>query len=187
MNDLALFLGQMVRQPGQVSAIAPSSARLARAMAQRFGPESGRVAELGPGTGRITRALLARGLPAENLTLFELNSVFCRKLHVDFPHVRVEHRPAQEMVTLGIKDLEAVVSGLPLLSMSPGLQQEILAASFECLAPKGVFVQFTYGPRPPLDRRVQQHLGLEVRRTARIMLNLPPASVYEYFRPSSQP
>ncbi len=185
MNDLALFLGQMVRQPGQVSAIAPSSARLARAMANRFGPQSGRVAELGPGTGRITRALLARGLPHQNLTLFELNAVFCRKLRVDFPNVRVEHRPAQEMLALGLEGLEAVVSGLPLLSMSPGLQHDILQASFDCLAPDGVFVQFTYGPRPPLDRHVQQRLGLEVRRTARILLNLPPASVYEYYRPQA--
>lgn len=37
-SDLALFLGQLIRRPHQVVALAPSSADLARAMAAGLGP-----------------------------------------------------------------------------------------------------------------------------------------------------
>ena len=182
MNDLALFLGQMIRKPGQVSALAPSSRRLARAMAAGLGPDSGLVAELGPGTGKITRAILETGLPRENLTVFELNPVFCRTLAADFPGLRVENHPAQEMHALGLGTLDAVISGLPLLSMSPRLQHAILSAAFLALKPDGVFVQFTYGPRPPLDPVVQRDLHLKADRGTHVLVNMPPARIYHYRR-----
>lgn len=180
MNDFSLFLGQMVRRPGQVSALAPSSRRLARAMAEGLSPETGLVAELGPGTGKITRAILERGVKPENLTVFELNPVFCRKLEKDFPGLRVENHPAQHMATLGLRGLDAVISGLPLLSMSATLQHAILHAAFSALRPGGVFVQFTYGPRPPLNPVVQHDLALKVDRGPHVMFNMPPARVYHY-------
>ncbi|WP_415182662.1 class I SAM-dependent methyltransferase [Phaeovulum sp.] len=182
MNDLTVFLGQMIRRPGQVSALAPSSKRLARAMAAGLGPQSGLVAELGPGTGKITRAILETGLPCENLTVFELNQVFCRRLAATFPGLRIENNPAQDMQALGLNGLDAVISGLPLLSMSPWLQHSIVDAAFASLKPDGVFVQFTYGPRPPLDPGVQRDLHLKVDRGPHVLVNIPPARVYHYRR-----
>ncbi len=182
MNDLAVFLGQVIRRPGQISALVPSSRQLARAMAASLGPDTGAIAELGPGTGKITRAILDRGVAPGNLTLFELNPVFCRRLAGEFPGVRIENSPAQNMPALGLAGLGAVVSGLPLLSMPPALQQQILHAAFCALAPEGRFIQFTYGPRPPLDAQVQRDLGLRVTRGAHVLANMPPARVYHYTR-----
>ena len=182
MNDIALFLGQAIRRPSQISAVVPSSRRLARAMAASLDPETGPVAELGAGTGNITREILARGVSPADLSLFELNPVFCHRLAAQFPGVRIENKPAQDMASLGVQNLGAVVSSLPLLSMPAPLQHEILRACLAALAPQGRIIQFTYGPRPPLDPQVQHDLGLAVHRGPQVLLNMPPARVYSYTR-----
>ena len=182
-GDLRLFLGQMLRRPRHVVALAPSSRGLARSMASMLSPETGRVAELGPGTGSLTRAILARGVARENLTLFELNPAFCTRLAALFPGVRIENRPAQEMGAAGLSGLGAVISGLPLLSMPDPIQRAILAASFTALRPGGVFVQFTYGPVPPVAQAIREELGLTWRKLPRVWANLPPATVYIFSQP----
>ena len=78
--------------------------------------------------------------------------------------------------------VDAVVSGLPLLSMSAGQQQAILSAAFSRLAEDGVYIQFTYGPVSPLREGIARRLGLVYTRTRRVWLNLPPATVYVYRR-----
>ncbi len=100
MSDLALFRRRLLKNPRQVSAIAPSSRTLARAMTLGLGPKSGRVVEFGPGTGRFTEAILARGVPPENLTLFELDEEFVAWLRQKFPGVTVHQLPAQEAARL---------------------------------------------------------------------------------------
>ncbi len=182
MSDLALFLGQLIRKPKQISAVAPSSRHLARAMAASLGPETGKVAEFGAGTGKLTRGILDRGVAPADLTVFELNPTFCRKLEREFPGVRVENRPAQDMATLGITDLGAVVSGLPLLSMNEDLQSGIVGAAFAGLRPGGAYVQFTYGPRPPMHADVQSALQLRATKGPFVLINMPPARVYLYTR-----
>ena len=46
-SDLALFRRRLLKNPRQVSAIAPSSRTLARAMTLGLGPHSGAVVEFG--------------------------------------------------------------------------------------------------------------------------------------------
>ena len=62
MNDTLLFLRQVISRPLQVSAMAPSSRFLGKAMAKDLGPHTGRVVEFGPGTGRLTQGILAAGV-----------------------------------------------------------------------------------------------------------------------------
>ena len=76
----------------------------------------------------------------------------------------------------------AVVSGLPLLSFPLAAQMATLARAMAMLPPAGYFVQFTYGPKPPLRREVMDGLGLAARRRAWVPANLPPATVYEIRR-----
>lgn len=181
-SDLALFLRQLVRRPQQVVALSPSSAELARAMTGHLTPQTGRVAELGAGTGKLTRAILARGVAPADLTLFELNSDFCTHLRQQFQGVTVLRQGAE---TLGITcpaGLGAVISGLPLLSMPNDLQHAILQGAFDRMRPGGRFVQFTYGPRPPIAEDVRQALGLRFDRGEKVWGNLPPARVYHFYR-----
>lgn len=149
MSDLALFRRRLLKNPRQVSAIAPSSRTLARAMTLGLGPKSGAVVEFGPGTGRFTEAILARGVPPGNLTLFELDEEFVDHLRRKFPGVTIHQRPAQEAADLVAPGVATVISGLPLLSMPDDVRQGIVGAAFTVLAPRGHYVQFTYGPARP--------------------------------------
>lgn len=182
MSDLALFRRRLLKNPRQVSAIAPSSRTLARAMTLGLGPKSGPVVEFGPGTGRFTEAILARGVPPENLTLFELDEEFVDYLRLKFPGVTVHLLPAQEAARLVAPGVATVISGLPLLSMPPEVREGIVGAAFAILAPRGRYVQFTYGPRPPLPAETIATLGLTVNRGHKIWANLPPATVYRFRR-----
>lgn len=182
MSDLALFRRRLLKNPRQVSAIAPSSRTLARAMTLGLGPNSGPVVEFGPGTGRFTEAILARGVPPENLTLFELDEEFVDHLRKKFPGVTVHQRPAQEAARLVPVGVNTVISGLPLLSMPPDVRQGIVAAAFAILAPRGHYVQFTYGSRPPLPPETIESLNLKVNKGHKVWANLPPATVYRFRR-----
>jgi phosphatidylethanolamine/phosphatidyl-N-methylethanolamine N-methyltransferase len=181
-SDLALFRRRLMQNPRQVSAIAPSSRTLARAMTLGLGPQSGRVVEFGPGTGRFTEAILARGVAPENLTLFELDQEFVAHLRQKFPGVTVHQAPAQDAAHLVHHGVGAVISGLPLLSMPDEVRTGIVAAAFAILAPRGRYMQFTYGPRPPLPPETIAELGLVVNKGHKIWANLPPARVYRFRR-----
>jgi phosphatidylethanolamine/phosphatidyl-N-methylethanolamine N-methyltransferase len=179
MSDLALFLRQFVRSPRQVSALAPSSQALARAMAAEVGPGTGPVVEFGPGTGRITEAILARGVAPANLTLIEMNPDFAEALVPRFPGVTLHVTGAQNVARHVPRTVGAVLSGLPLLSMPQPLRHAIVSAAFDVLRPDGRFVQFTYGARPPLPDDMMRDMGLQASEAGpRIWANLPPAQVY---------
>lgn len=178
-KDLALFVGQLLRNPRDVSAVVPSSRRLARAMVQDLAPSTGRVVEFGPGTGKITESILAQGVAPQDLTLYEMNPVFCLALRRRFPGVRVVNAPAQEAAR-ELAGVGAVVSGLPLLSIPREIQRGILGAAFAILRPGAPYIQFTYGPQPPVAEPVREALGLSVEPGPRIWHNLPPARVYRY-------
>ena len=180
MSETLLFFRQLISRPLQVSAIAPSSRFLAKAMAKDLGPNTGRVVEFGPGTGRLTEGILNAGVLPENLTLFEMNPDFVTHLRARFPGVTVHLAGAQTALDVVAKGVGAVVSGLPLLSMPMALRQSIVAAAFDILAPDGIYVQFTYGPRPALDGSQIASLGLSWIQTAYVALNLPPARVHTF-------
>lgn len=182
MSDLALFRRRLLKNPRQVSAIAPSSRTLARAMTLGLGPKTGPVVEFGPGTGRFTEAILARGVPPENVTLFELDEEFVDYLRQKFPGVTVHQLPAQDAARLIPVGVSTVISGLPLLSMPEDVRHGIVGAAFAILAPRGHYVQFTYGPRPPLPPETIASLGLKVNRGHKVWANLPPATVYRFRR-----
>jgi phosphatidylethanolamine/phosphatidyl-N-methylethanolamine N-methyltransferase len=60
------------------------------------------------------------------------------------------------------------------------LQRAILAGTFQRVRPGGTFVQFTYGPKPPVAKAVAEELRLDWRASRKIWWNLPPARVYRF-------
>ena len=178
-HDLLLFARQLLHNPSQIAAISPSSRFLARAMAYGLGPQTGPVVEFGPGTGQLTKGILAAGVAPKNLTLFEMSADFTHLLQSRFEGVTVHRAGAQlaaNFVPLG--SVGAVVSGLPLLSMPEAVVQSILTAAFDVLRPNGVYIQFTYGNRPPIPASVMAKLGIEAAAGQKVWLNVPPARVY---------
>lgn len=180
------FLRQLLRRPDEIVALAPSSRALSREMAA-MADLSGPVIELGAGTGRITEALLAAGCPAAQLHLLEMNAEFVALLQERFPGVHVHHTGAQNIAGLGLGEVSAVVSGLPLLSMPKPVQRAIVGGAFELLRPGGRFVQFTYGPVPPVAGGLRDELDLCWDKSRRIWRNLPPAHVYSFARKADMP
>ena len=180
MPEGLLFFRQLLTNPKDISAIAPSSQWLGRAMARDLGPHTGRVVEFGPGTGRLTEAILAKGVAPRDLTLFEMNADFAAHLGRRFAGVTLHHAGAQMAPDLIHGQVGAVISGLPLLSMPALLREMIVKAAVDILAPDGIFVQFTYGPRPPVSDDQIARLGLTVDTGRTVWLNLPPATVYTF-------
>lgn len=183
-SDLGLFVGQLLRRPNKIVALAPSSVGLSEKMVERLGPDTGSVIELGTGTGKITDFILGRGIAEENMALVEINSTFVDVLEAKYPKAQVVQRSATEIEEIEIDNVGAVVSGLPLLSMPTSVQREIVGGAFRKLRPGGIFVQFTYGYRPPVDREVRDALGLDWNRSAKVWLNLPPARAYTFWQKS---
>lgn len=179
-SDFALFMGQLLRRPHQVVALAPSSRFLCAEMAAGIDPAAGPVIELGAGTGNITKAILDRGVAPENLHSIEMNPEFCDRLRARFPGLNVYQVSAGDVGTLPVGSAQAVVSGLPLLSMPTQLQRDILTGTFQRLRPGGTYVQFTYGPKPPVTRSVREELDLDWRVSRKIWWNMPPARVYRF-------
>jgi len=183
--DFVQFFRSWVSNPMRVAAVAPSGERLARLMTQEIEPFDGPILELGPGTGVFTRALLARGIPESALTLVEFGEEFTVRLRRRFPEARVVQMDAAKLGQCGLFDdapFGAVVSGLPLLSMSPSKVAAIVGGAFETMKPGAAFYQFTYGPRCPVQKPILESLGLQAKRIGGTVRNIPPAGVYRISR-----
>ena len=183
------FFRQWLKNPLRVAAISPSSAHLARQMIAELPVHSRKIIELGGGTGAITQVLLEHGVSAEQLLVVELNEELHQHLQARFPDVQIELGNATQLVSIarsaGFLDdgkVDAIISGLGLLSMPKELQKEILEAAFECLTPEGRFIQFTYGPANPVSNEVIKEMDLTGRRAGFTWLNMPPATVFVYRR-----
>ncbi|MBF6023664.1 class I SAM-dependent methyltransferase [Lysobacter niastensis] len=186
-HGLWTFFRQWLKNPLRTAALAPSGQELAEAVVAELPPGAKRVIELGGGTGALTRALLSHGINGRGLLVVELNEALYEHLHKRFPLVHIELGDARELREVVNRDgylargpAEAVVSGLGLLAMPREHQRDILEAAFACMGGAGRFIQFTYGPQPPVAAEVVEELGLRVRRGAFVLRNVPPATVYVY-------
>jgi phosphatidylethanolamine/phosphatidyl-N-methylethanolamine N-methyltransferase len=186
-HDVLLFFRALAFNPRSVGAIAPSGTNLANLITSEISGASGPVLELGPGTGVFTEALLARGVRERDLTLIEYGSDFMRLLQARFPRARVLWMDAAWMSSYDLfeEPLGAVVSGLPLLNFPPKKVCAILAAAFDNLRDGGSLYQFTYGVQCPIPKSLLDQLGLQADCMGRVLLNIPPASVYRISRSNS--
>jgi phospholipid N-methyltransferase len=138
VSDFLHFFRSWIRNPLCVAAVAPSGDSLARLMTQEIAPIDGPIIELGPGTGVFTRALLARGVSESDLTLIEYGTEFVPGLKRRFPKARVLQMDAAKLHSGDLfegQPVGAVVSGLPILSMSPRKVTAILLGAFTHLRP----------------------------------------------------
>ncbi|UCZ56379.1 hypothetical protein LGV61_11705 [Desulfurispirillum indicum] len=180
-TDAIGFFKAWLIHPKRVAAIVPSGRALARLITSEISELTGPVIELGPGTGVFTRALIERGVSQENLALIEYDAVFATKLEGWFEHTHTVCMDAAQLKKTEFFDgmqAGAVISGLPLLSMSPRKVIAILDGAFAKLKPGGAFYQFTYGPNCPIPRALLDRLELKAFRIGHTFANVPPASVY---------
>ena len=173
-----LFTRALFANPRAVGAACPSSARLARTIADQIKlPCEGLIVELGAGTGAVTAALLQRGVDPAQLVVVELDKLMARHLKKRFKGVAVIQGNAVkfcELCNRYNRKVTAVVSSLPMLSL-PTNTVEALGREFQkMLWDGGRLIQYTYrinkGPSP---------LAAYMERisTKAVWGNLPPARV----------
>lgn len=187
LAERRLFVERWIRSPLKVASVTPSGPELCRAMARAAGCGSGRrVVELGPGTGPVTAALREHGTAPDDLLMIELDPAFADHLAMLHPGAGIVQGDATRIQRIvhghGWEDCDAVVSGLPLITMPLSVQARVVRGAFSVLAPGGVFVQFTYGPFAPVNPELIRRLRLKPRRHSWIARNLPPASVWTFHR-----
>jgi len=184
LNDTTVFLQEWFANPQRTGAVAPSSPRLAAAMARWLpaDPES-YVLELGPGTGAVTQALLDRGLREDRLVAIEKNPKLARLLRKRFPCAQIITGDAwhlDELLREGpepIDSVGAVISSLPLLLFPPAQADALAEKIRSLLARGGKWVQYSYhlGIRRHKSAARFRHLASKI-----IWLNIPPARVNVY-------
>jgi phosphatidylethanolamine/phosphatidyl-N-methylethanolamine N-methyltransferase len=174
------FLRGLIARPKNVAALTPSSPALARAIAEQVDPaRPGPVLELGPGTGIVTEALIERGIAPERLIAIEYDPDFAKLVAERCVGVRVIRGDAFDFAALtGAAQFAAIVSGLPLLNHPVAQRSALIESALSHLAPGAPFVQLSYGAHPPIPAPV----GVELKRAALVLMNLPPARVWTYRR-----
>lgn len=189
LREKVLFLGEFLRCPTVVGAVAPSSASLAAAIT--FGvPERGDpvVVELGPGTGAFT-AEIQRKLGGRGRHLaVEVNPAMARALAARCDNVELIEGDAAALRNLlsdrGVKAVDVVVSGLPWAVFTADHQRAVLNAVTAVLRPDGALATFAYLHARALPSAVRFRRRLatafqEVVTGRPVWRNLPPALVLQ--------
>ena len=180
------FLKNWAENPLTTGAVAPSGKALARLMASFVETErDGKVLELGPGTGAVTRAMIGRGVPAGKIVSIEYNENFvnvmrerCRDICV----VQGDAYAIKPQSDIGTdKPLASVISSLPLFSRAPHERKKLIDKALDMLEPGAPFIQFSYALVPPVKA---EEGDFEIDKTAWIVMNVPPARVWIYRRPT---
>lgn len=184
LADTRLLLREWLSAPKRIGAVAPSSQRLAKAMACWVPREAhGLVVELGAGTGAVTQALLAQGVSEKRLLAVENTPAMTKLLRQRFPRVHVIEGDARSLVELlrpflpKGESVATIVSSLPLRHFSAE-DTAALARQIRALLPsQGRWIQFTYhigNGTPPGG------VPFKVRHSDVVWLNVPPARVLVY-------
>jgi phospholipid N-methyltransferase len=182
------FFAALLRKPGQIGAVAPSSPSLAGVIASVV-PSAGApvVVELGPGTGAVTTAIDARLDPGARHLAVELDPRMAGFLRQAHPGLEVVDGDAAKLQSLleerGVEHADAVVSGLPWALFDDVTQASILSQVAAVIGPDGVFATFAYrhGMALAAARRFRRTLHAtfaEVQLSPTVWRNMPPAFVY---------
>ena len=174
---VVVFWRELLRTPADIGAVLPSSQWLGHAIAAAIPLNSETlVVEVGAGTGAVTRALLRRGVAPSRLCLIERSSALCELLRRRFPRLLVVRGDAAELTRhLGAdRSVGAIVSSLPLRSLSQAAVHAIAGEMHALLDTDGVLVQYTYGIAEdcPLEA-----FGFKRQRASLVLRNIPPARI----------
>jgi len=175
------FLKEFIKERRVVGAVNPSTKALGEKMLENVDfKESKLIVELGPGTGVFTDLIIDRMREDAKLLVFELNDNFFESLdaRIDDPRVQVIHDSAEHVDKYlneeEQKQVDAVISSLPLTVFPEKLRHTVLDEAYACLKDSGVYTQFQYSlqAKKLLESRYK---NVNIKFT---MKNFPPAFVY---------
>jgi len=183
-----VFLREFFRSPKVLGAAFPTSIRVGRAMVKGVDLEHAHaVAEYGPGTGAITPAILDRISPSATFFAVERNEKLADVFRERFPDVKLYEDDAANIRDIlkkeGVRQLDCIVSALPLLLFPERTRERILREAVGALKQGGVFCQVTYSidglPAAKAVRKLMETHFTEVRQAGKVWRNIPPAFVYQ--------
>jgi phosphatidylethanolamine/phosphatidyl-N-methylethanolamine N-methyltransferase len=183
MSDFSLFLGKFFKHGTAIASLAPSSCWLAQTTVRNVPWQRARVVvELGAGTGPITRVLAEKAPPECRVVVLERDPDFARLLHqrfdrlANFDVVEADVRDLTEILAdRGIRQVDSVISGLPVPSFPRVLQHDLFRSVKQILVPEGTYNQIT--EMPLVYWRFYKRFFAEVR-FAFEPRNFPPAGAY---------
>lgn len=179
MRAFTLFLYEAVMHPSRVGALFPSSKWLATNLVQQISKNPpGLVVELGAGTGAITTALLNQKRLFHQLIVIERSAKLANHLMQRFPELSIIQGDACQLHRLINKftssPIQAIVSSLPLRTLSPSSIGKIGIEINQILIKGGLYIQYTYSLwGKPLCPSSQ----LKLVKQQWVWQNLPPARI----------
>ena len=192
MGDAAMFFKAWIRHPACIGAVAPSSDALAREMTRDLRPQTGEaILEFGPGTGPFTARILPQLDDPGRYLGIEREPRFITLLQQRFPQMRFALGSAEQAPQLlreaGLERIRAVICGLPFASLPSRVQDGVIDALVQVLAPGSEFRTFQYVHAYGLPtairyrRRMAAAFGRH-RRSGAVLRNMPPAYVLTWQR-----
>ncbi len=183
MKDSLLFLGKFLKHGTAIASLAPSSPWLSRTTVRNVDWDRAKVlVELGAGTGPITKVLAEKARPNCRVVVLERDPDFARILrerfqgYGNFDVVEGDVRDLTSILErLGISQVDAVISGLPVPSFPKDLQRDLFRVVKKILVPGGTFNQITEMPWVYLRFYRKFFLDVQFAFEPR---NLPPAGAY---------
>ncbi|MGQ9369964.1 class I SAM-dependent methyltransferase [Azospirillum sp. A39] len=179
-----LFFQRWLANPLAMGSITPSSAALRKIVRDNIvcGPDQV-VAEFGGGTGAITKAMLEAGIPGDRIFSFEIDRELAGYLEGFYPDINVIHGDCRKVAAIlgpeRVGKVGTVIIGIPMITLPMALQREIVDATFSVMPEGSRFLLYTYMIHSPLN---QKALGLKGRRVGFTPFNIPPASVWAYWK-----
>ncbi|WP_310309727.1 class I SAM-dependent methyltransferase [Hydrogenophaga laconesensis] len=125
-------------------------------------------------------------MPESNITLVENSPDFTALLRQRFPEARLLEMDVTRMRRgedpWKTMQAQAVISGLPLLTMGTRSQWNVVGACMQSLRAGAALYQFTYMTKCPVAPEILARMGLRAERIGSSLFNLPPASVFRITR-----
>lgn len=177
------FVVEFIKKPKEIGAIAPSSFYLAQKMTPQKRIDNAKViVELGAGMGNFTKEIVRKKDDDCKLIVLETNSLFFTVLSEEYrsrEDIIVLFESAENLPlllqSLGIKNVDLIISGLPFSSLGIKMTRTILNGVKEVLGENGTFLTFQYSKyRINFFKRTFYHVTHE-----RELRNLPPAYIFE--------
>ena len=178
LTEKLTFLMKFIESPSQVGSITPSSRFLANNMLKFIDWKTVRViAELGAGTGAITKHIQELKHQDCKVAVFEKDEEMRDELSTLYPDLLYFEdalRLFENVKSMGMESLDAVVSGLPFTLFKETVRERLLDGVLHSLKPNGVFVAFQY------SLQMKKLLSRKFSRVeiSFVPLNFPPAFVY---------
>lgn len=177
------FINRWLADPRSIGSPLPSGRDLSRkiALSVNYCPGT-KCVEVGAGTGAVTIELLRRGVQPNDLELVEPDPHFAEILRIKFPQLTVIEMRIPSVRPSSLPRAQVVVSSLPFRSMKRAEIWRVVESLSGALCSSGSILQYSYFPGSPIPKEIAHRYDLVGKRIASSLINLPPASIWEYKR-----